>query len=237
MPVVERPMPEYRAARAAAAPARRRGILGAPATPAVGAAIQEARRHRRARLGRERLYRGLLAAADLLAAAAGADDRRSVVLGDDSADTRSCSRACRCSSSRASSRASTTATSSLIRKTTIDEAPQLFQLATLYTLVIWLLDDVARRRRARQRRRSLVLWVLLFALRGRSARYAARALAGRARDARALPVHRRRRRVRRGCATKLERPRSTPSSSAGCRCSASPAAARARRRRARAARA
>jgi exopolysaccharide biosynthesis polyprenyl glycosylphosphotransferase len=30
----------------------------------------------------------------------------------------------------------------LIRKTTFDEAPALFQLATLYTLVIWMLDDV-----------------------------------------------------------------------------------------------
>jgi exopolysaccharide biosynthesis polyprenyl glycosylphosphotransferase len=30
----------------------------------------------------------------------------------------------------------------LIRKTTLDEAPALFQLATLYALVIWMLDDV-----------------------------------------------------------------------------------------------
>jgi exopolysaccharide biosynthesis polyprenyl glycosylphosphotransferase len=30
----------------------------------------------------------------------------------------------------------------LIRKTTMDEAPQLFQLATLYALGIWLLDDI-----------------------------------------------------------------------------------------------
>jgi exopolysaccharide biosynthesis polyprenyl glycosylphosphotransferase len=30
----------------------------------------------------------------------------------------------------------------LIRKTTFDEAPKLFQLATLYTLIIWMLDDV-----------------------------------------------------------------------------------------------
>src|SRR4051794_20684343 len=30
----------------------------------------------------------------------------------------------------------------LVRKTTIEEAPRLFQLATLYTLVVWMLDDV-----------------------------------------------------------------------------------------------
>jgi exopolysaccharide biosynthesis polyprenyl glycosylphosphotransferase len=30
----------------------------------------------------------------------------------------------------------------LIRKTTFDEAPALFQLATLYTLIIWMFDDV-----------------------------------------------------------------------------------------------
>jgi exopolysaccharide biosynthesis polyprenyl glycosylphosphotransferase len=58
----------------------------------------------------------------------------------------------------------------LIRKTTMDEAPQLFQLATLYALVLWILDDplIAGELGDRQ---VLVLWAALFgfALIGRQA--------------------------------------------------------------------
>jgi exopolysaccharide biosynthesis polyprenyl glycosylphosphotransferase len=50
----------------------------------------------------------------------------------------------------------------LIRKTTMDEAPQLFQLATLYALVLWILDDqlIAGELGDKQ---VLVLWMALFA--------------------------------------------------------------------------
>ena len=56
------------------------------------------------------------------------------------ASSRSGSWSCRSSSSPASSWACTTATSCVVRKTTLEEAPTLFGLATLYTLLIWLLD-------------------------------------------------------------------------------------------------
>ncbi len=64
----------------------------------------------------------------------------------------------------------------LLRKTTIDEAPQLFQLATLYTLVLWVAGDVLLDG-SLGREQALVLWgsFFLFALGGRSvARIAAR---------------------------------------------------------------
>ncbi len=49
----------------------------------------------------------------------------------------------------------------LVRKTTMDEAPQLFQLATLYALVLWILDDqlIAGELGDKQ---VLVLWAALF---------------------------------------------------------------------------
>jgi exopolysaccharide biosynthesis polyprenyl glycosylphosphotransferase len=49
----------------------------------------------------------------------------------------------------------------MVRKTTMDEAPQLFQQATLYTLIVWLLEDVLV---AGDLGRSQVvaLWVTLF---------------------------------------------------------------------------
>ena len=65
----------------------------------------------------------------------------------------------------------------LIRKTTMDEAPQLFQLATLYALTLWILDDqlIAGELGDKQ---VLVLWMALFsfALMGRRI---ARGIAGR----------------------------------------------------------
>jgi exopolysaccharide biosynthesis polyprenyl glycosylphosphotransferase len=65
----------------------------------------------------------------------------------------------------------------LIRKTTMDEAPQLFQLATLYALTLWILDDqlIAGQLGDKQ---VLVLWMALFgfALLGRRI---ARGVAGR----------------------------------------------------------
>ncbi|HEX8123199.1 MAG TPA: sugar transferase [Solirubrobacteraceae bacterium] len=51
----------------------------------------------------------------------------------------------------------------LIRKTTIDEAPQLFQLATLYTLSLWILDDQIIHG-ALGKGQILVLWAALFGL-------------------------------------------------------------------------
>jgi len=65
----------------------------------------------------------------------------------------------------------------LVRKTTIDETPQLFQLATLYALLFWLADDVLIDGRLGDTQ-VLVLWWTLFAT----------ALAGR-RLARALARH------------------------------------------------
>jgi exopolysaccharide biosynthesis polyprenyl glycosylphosphotransferase len=65
----------------------------------------------------------------------------------------------------------------VVRKTTIDEAPALVQLATLWTLVVWLLSDVLVDG-AMSRGQAAGLWVALsgFALLFRSAarRYAAR---------------------------------------------------------------
>ncbi len=67
----------------------------------------------------------------------------------------------------------------LIRKTTMDEAPQLFQQATLYTLLFWLLDDALIVGELADGQ-VLVLWASLFvaALLGRRiARRVARAAA------------------------------------------------------------
>ncbi len=51
----------------------------------------------------------------------------------------------------------------LIRKTTFDEAPALFQLATLYTLIIWLADDVVIGKSIGATT-AVVLWGTLWAL-------------------------------------------------------------------------
>jgi exopolysaccharide biosynthesis polyprenyl glycosylphosphotransferase len=51
----------------------------------------------------------------------------------------------------------------LVRKTTIEEAPQLFQLATLYTLVVWMLDEVVIGG-ALGSLQALVLWLSLWVL-------------------------------------------------------------------------
>jgi len=63
----------------------------------------------------------------------------------------------------------------LVRKTTIEEAPAIFQLATLYTLVVWLTDDVVlgtTMGSAQALTLWLSLWVLTVVLR-RVARYVA----------------------------------------------------------------
>jgi exopolysaccharide biosynthesis polyprenyl glycosylphosphotransferase len=49
----------------------------------------------------------------------------------------------------------------LVRKSTLDEAPLLFQLATLYALAVWLIDGLAFSGE-RSRRELLVLWTSLF---------------------------------------------------------------------------
>src|SRR5436853_512154 len=56
----------------------------------------------------------------------------------------------------------------LIRKTTIDEAPQIFQCATLFTLVIWLSDGIIIDG-SLANTQVIVLWVALvvFSLFGR----------------------------------------------------------------------
>jgi exopolysaccharide biosynthesis polyprenyl glycosylphosphotransferase len=51
----------------------------------------------------------------------------------------------------------------LIRKSTLDEAPALFQLATLYALSAWLIDGVVVTG-AHGRRELIVLWASLFVL-------------------------------------------------------------------------
>jgi exopolysaccharide biosynthesis polyprenyl glycosylphosphotransferase len=51
----------------------------------------------------------------------------------------------------------------LVRKSTLDEAPALFQLATLYALAVWLIDGLLISG-GRARSELLILWVSLFAL-------------------------------------------------------------------------
>jgi exopolysaccharide biosynthesis polyprenyl glycosylphosphotransferase len=51
----------------------------------------------------------------------------------------------------------------LVRKSTLDEAPQLFQLATLYALAVWLLYGLIIGG-GRERRELLLLWISLFGL-------------------------------------------------------------------------
>ena len=51
----------------------------------------------------------------------------------------------------------------LVRKSTLDEAPALFQLATFYTLAAWLIDGLIVRG-YRNRWELAVLWVSLFLL-------------------------------------------------------------------------
>jgi exopolysaccharide biosynthesis polyprenyl glycosylphosphotransferase len=68
----------------------------------------------------------------------------------------------------------------LLRKTTLDEGPALFQLATLYALLLWLSQPLFVEGRL-GRGQVVGLWVLLFVLLlvGRAvARYLARAVAG-----------------------------------------------------------
>jgi exopolysaccharide biosynthesis polyprenyl glycosylphosphotransferase len=63
----------------------------------------------------------------------------------------------------------------LVRKTTIEEAPRLFQLATLYTLVVWMFDDVVVGGQL-ESAQALVLWLSLWIF-GVLFRRGARALA------------------------------------------------------------
>ena len=51
----------------------------------------------------------------------------------------------------------------LVRKSTLDEAPALFQLATLYSLIAWLINGQIAMG-AKGRRELMVLWVALFLL-------------------------------------------------------------------------
>jgi exopolysaccharide biosynthesis polyprenyl glycosylphosphotransferase len=53
----------------------------------------------------------------------------------------------------------------LLRKTTLDEAPAIFQVATLYTLLIWLADGLLIERLGYlARAQMLCLWVMLFVM-------------------------------------------------------------------------
>jgi exopolysaccharide biosynthesis polyprenyl glycosylphosphotransferase len=53
---------------------------------------------------------------------------------------------------------------SLLRKTTLDEAPALFQLATLFALATWLADGLLVSGRQLDRHQTLFMWVALTAL-------------------------------------------------------------------------
>ena len=77
----------------------------------------------------------------------------------------------------------------LLRKTTLDEAPKLLQLATLCALVAWLTGGLLVRGQL-DRHEALFLWLALvvFLI---VTRAIARALALRIAPGRALPVHRR----------------------------------------------
>ncbi len=139
------------------------------------AAIQDARRARAAVEKRDGTYRRLLAGADVMSAALALVLCLSV-LGDDSL--------------RAASllalplivvvsklKGLYDRDELLIRKTTVDEVPQLFQLTTLYTLIFWILDG-ALIDGALGKAQVLVLWMTLF-VSAVLARRSARALAGR----------------------------------------------------------
>ena len=52
---------------------------------------------------------------------------------------------------------------SVVRKSTLDEAPVLFQLATLFAVAIWLINGLIITR-TNSRRELLVSWFVLFAL-------------------------------------------------------------------------
>ena len=77
----------------------------------------------------------------------------------------------------------------LLRKTTLDEAPKLFELATLCTLVAWLSGRLVVAGTL-DRKEALFLWVTLAALLI-LARATARGLALRVASGGAVPVHRR----------------------------------------------
>ncbi|HEX8207810.1 MAG TPA: exopolysaccharide biosynthesis polyprenyl glycosylphosphotransferase [Solirubrobacteraceae bacterium] len=65
----------------------------------------------------------------------------------------------------------------VIRKTTMDEAPQLFHLATLYALLLWILDDQLIDGQLGDKQ-VLVLWLALFGF-ALLARQSARSIVGR----------------------------------------------------------
>jgi exopolysaccharide biosynthesis polyprenyl glycosylphosphotransferase len=52
----------------------------------------------------------------------------------------------------------------LVRKSTLDEAPALFQLATMFALTVWLVDGLLMRSGHRDLIELLTLWVTLFVL-------------------------------------------------------------------------
>jgi exopolysaccharide biosynthesis polyprenyl glycosylphosphotransferase len=64
-----------------------------------------------------------------------------------------------------------------VRKTTIDEAPALFELATIYTMAVWMLDSVLLSGPL-GKPQALLLWVLLFGF-GLTFRRVARAVTSR----------------------------------------------------------
>ncbi len=78
----------------------------------------------------------------------------------------------------------------LLRKTTLDEAPQLFQLATLCALVAWLAGGLFVHGTARAVSEALFLWLALACPARGHARASACHRSGDLAD-RALPVHRR----------------------------------------------
>jgi exopolysaccharide biosynthesis polyprenyl glycosylphosphotransferase len=65
----------------------------------------------------------------------------------------------------------------LVRKTTIEEAPAMLELATLYTMAVWMLDDVVINGPL-GKDQALVLWIALFGL-GLGLRRVARAIVSR----------------------------------------------------------
>ena len=77
----------------------------------------------------------------------------------------------------------------LLRKTTLDEAPKLFQVATLCALVAWLAGGLIVHGTL-DRHEALFLWLALAVLLVLCARWRA-AVALRMRAGRAVPVHRR----------------------------------------------
>jgi len=138
---------------------RRRSRFGRLAPSALPVAIHEAVGAHAGVEGRDRLYRRTLALADVLSAALALVVCVSV-LGNDTIGPMSLL-ALPLVVLVGKVKGLYDRDELLIRKTTVDEAPQLFQLATLYSLLLWLLDGLLIEG-ALGKGQVVLLWATLF---------------------------------------------------------------------------